>query len=84
MLTQKQHELIRMDSEKSAELLRMCREKNLSVTTKGIIIAIKKNPEGKGIEQRSKIIEKITDILKASKTEKEFLETLKKEFSVQF
>ena len=68
----------------SSNLWKLFMEKNLSEPTIGMITSILKAEETRGTERRCQILGRITDILRESKTEEEFLQKLKKSFPESF
>lgn len=63
------------------KLYNECRERKLSDSTMDMITVIKREATTQGgIEQRSRVIGRITDRLQESKTEEEFLQKLKTDF----
>ena len=62
-----------------------CVRRKISDSTMDMITVIKREATTQGgIEQRSRVIGRITDILQESKTEEEFLQKLKTEFPEAF
>ena len=67
------------------KLYNECRERKLSDSTMDMITVIKREATTQGgIEQRSRVIGRITDILQESKTEEEFLQKLRESVPESF
>ena len=64
----------------SANLLKLCREKNLSDSTIRLIISIKKGEGEIGYQQRYQAILKITDIIKGVANDEDARSELEKAF----
>lgn len=64
----------------SANLLKLCREKNLSDSTIRLIISIKRGEGEIGYQQRYQAILKITDIIKGVANDEDARSELKKRF----
>ena len=64
----------------SANLLKLCREKNLSDSTIRLIVSIKRGEGEIGYQQRYQAILKITDILKGVTSDTEARSELEKAF----
>ena len=79
-MTQKELDLINTRMQKSANLYKLCLEKQLSGTTMEQITRITRDNTTAEREQRYRTIGRITDILQGCKTEEEFLQKLKTDF----